>query len=207
MVSNYYSIPNAMEARKKTSLSIIELLEENYILVLIGIFTILAIGYLLYIIFNRGIVPNSPNGSNTTINTKPAPTSEFKRYTVKKDDYLWKIAEETYGSGYNAYDIAAANNIRDPNIISEGDKLILPTVTPKPATTGEITEEAASTASSSAEITSPQNNRLYIVQQGDSLWTIALGAYGDGYVWRKIAAHNKLTNPDLIYSGDRLNLP
>jgi nucleoid-associated protein YgaU len=43
--------------------------------------------------------------------------------------------------------------------------------------------------------------------KGDSLWKIAVRAYGDGYKWVSIAKANKLVNPNLIHSGNVLTLP
>ncbi len=131
--------------------------------------------------------------------TKNTTTPMQKTYTVKEGDYLWKIAEEIYGSGFNAYDIANANNIQNPNLINPGQNLILPTITPKSPTRGEIFTLY------SQKRTIAENK--YIVKEGDYLWKIALQAYGDGYAWVKIASFNKLTNPNLIHPGNILILP
>ena len=50
----------------------------------------------------------------------------------------------------------------------------------------------------------------YTVVKGDSLWSIAVRAYGDGYKWTDVYAANKTiigTNPGLIYSGTELIIP
>lgn len=49
-----------------------------------------------------------------------------KKYTVSKGDFLWKIAVMQYGNGYKWVDIARANNLRNPNVIHQGNVLILP---------------------------------------------------------------------------------
>ena len=126
-----------------------------------------------------------------------------KTYVVQSGDYLWKIAESAYGSGFNAYDIAAANKITNPSLIYAGQKLIIPSIEPKMATTGEITPVAAMTnvPAQNTHITS------YTVQRGDSLWTIAQNVYSNPYAWTKIAETNKLENPDLIFAGNVLQIP
>ena len=47
----------------------------------------------------------------------------------------------------------------------------------------------------------------YTIRPGDDLWTISENAYNNGYKWVEIAKINKLQNPELIYSGDKLIIP
>ncbi len=50
-------------------------------------------------------------------------------------------------------------------------------------------------------------SQQYTVEKGDSLWKIAVKVYGDGYKWVEIAKENKITTPNIIYSGNILVLP
>ncbi len=128
----------------------------------------------------------------------PAPQEEKNEYVVREGDSLWSIAEAKYGSGFNYADIVSANKIENPDIIEKGQKLILPRVTPKNATVGEsMTTGSAQTTIQSTE---------YTVKDGDSLWSISLAAYGDGYVWSRIASENNIVNPDYIEPGQKLKL-
>lgn len=131
----------------------------------------------------------------------PTPTTEETQLTVGKNAHkvakgesLWKIAETYYSSGYNWVDIATANNIKDPNILEEGQELTIPDVESKTLTAGQIQEEAISTEN-------------YTVLKDDSLWKIAVRAYGDGYRWVDIAKANNLVNPGIIHPGNVLNIP
>ncbi len=125
------------------------------------------------------------------INTKKAAAN----YTVVEGDTLWSIAERKYKSGYNWVDIQNANNLSNANLLYVGQKLTLPNVSAKVATV----------------IESIKSNKIarndYIVIKGDTLWDIAVRAYGDGYAWPKIASANKLINPGVIHSGNRLSIP
>jgi len=49
--------------------------------------------------------------------------------------------------------------------------------------------------------------QIYIVQEGDSLSSIAQKFYGDLYLWPKILEANNLSNPDLIEVGMELKIP
>lgn len=46
-------------------------------------------------------------------------------YTVKKNETLWEIAKKYYGDGSRYVEIAKNNKINNPDLIKEGDKLIL----------------------------------------------------------------------------------
>ncbi len=117
-------------------------------------------------------------------------------YIVKEGDHLWKIAEDAYGSGYNAYDIAKANNLSDANLIEVGQELILPEVEPKdPTVIGDSPE---------VDIEKPAQ---YTVVAGDHLWGIAQKVYGDPYKWLDISIANSLINPSVIEIGQILTLP
>ncbi len=47
----------------------------------------------------------------------------------------------------------------------------------------------------------------YVIKSGDSLWTIAQGAYGDGAMWTKIMAANSNIDADRLIVGKTINLP
>ncbi|OGK14688.1 hypothetical protein A3C98_03630 [Candidatus Roizmanbacteria bacterium RIFCSPHIGHO2_02_FULL_37_15] len=126
-------------------------------------------------------------------------SSEKKSYKVKQGDNLWKIAENTYGSGYNFVDIVKANNIANPNIILVGQVIALPQVAAKASTKIQPTKTPSVKATFKGD--------KYTVKQGDHLWKISLEAYGDAYAWTKIAATNKLKNPDLIFPNTKLTIP
>lgn len=137
-----------------------------------------------------------------TVETKqPEKTVKGKIYVVAAGDNLWAIAEKVYGSGYNWTDIAKANNLSAPGDIHVGDKLSIPQVTPEIATVHTADDDMSTSVQT--KITGTD----YRVTPGDTLWAIAVRAYGDGYQWVKIAQANKLTEPDIIHKDNILKIP
>ena len=51
------------------------------------------------------------------------------------------------------------------------------------------------------------NKKYYIVNKGDTLWAIAKKYYGDGSKYPVIVKANNISNPDLIYPGQKLLIP
>lgn len=123
---------------------------------------------------------------------------ENEIYVVQDGDNLWKIAENKYKSGYNWVDIASANDLQNPGLVTTGQELIIPETEAKIITISEPIQ---------APDTNPIYDNNYIVQKGDNLWNISVRAYGDGYKWVEIARENNLENPNLIFSGNTLIIP
>jgi nucleoid-associated protein YgaU len=132
-----------------------------------------------------------------THETKKMQVDTVKTYTVKLNDDLWAIAEKMYGSGFNAEDIAKANNLSEPYTLTENQILIIPSIAPKKPTQGEITEQAAQTKKITA----------YIVLPGDYLWQIAEKIYGDGNQMSKLIEANRIPYPYNVEEGQKLIVP
>lgn len=111
--------------------------------------------------------------------------TEDVTYIVEPGDTLWGIAERFFGDGNRYKEIAELNNLADPNIIHAGQELVIQRV------------------SDDEEESLPAD---YIVQEGDTLWSIAERAYGDGSKYTELAEKNGLGNPELIYPGQRIML-
>ncbi len=102
-------------------------------------------------------------------------------YTVKSGDTLTSIAKK-YGTTVDK--IAKDNKIANPNIIYPGQKLKITTKsTSKPVTVTKYV--------------------TYTVKSGDTLSAIA-NKYGTTV--SKIAKDNNISNPDLIYPGQKLKI-
>lgn len=129
----------------------------------------------------------SKSGNTSTV--KPSTSSKpstpastgVKTYVVKKGDTLSGIASK-YGTTYQA--LAAYNGISNPNLIHVGQVIKIGNGASKPSTT-----------TSSAT--------YYTVKSGDTLSGIA-SKYGTTY--QKIAQMNGISNPNLIYPGQKLRV-
>jgi 5'-nucleotidase len=78
----------------------------------------------------------------------------------------------------------------------------------KPAVPAAPAAPAAAQQEMTAEQQSPPGaETLYVVKEGDTLWDIAARFTGDAHNYRGIAAHNGITNPDLISPGQVIRLP
>ncbi len=144
----------------------------------------------------------SGNDGKIALNKKSIDDSN---YTVVKGDTLWNIAERKYKSGYKWVEIQKTNKLVNANLLHIGTKLILPNEKSK------STNMIAAAKKDLQIKTAIQSNKIdgnnYTVIRGDTLWDIAVRAYGDGYAWVKIARVNKLFNPNLIHSGNKLKIP
>jgi len=180
-------------------------IKEKYFSLFLGLLASLIITSLTYKIFLKNIrinlafkMPTFKFGSKTVKN-KVVVQKPLKTYVVAEGDDLWNIAEKFYGSGFNAYDISIANKISDSSNLEIGIKLVIPQVTPRQSTVGDISTIASS------QVTYVENK--YIVQPGDSLSIIAQKVYGDLFAWPGIMNANNLSTPDAIEPGMVLIIP
>jgi len=71
-------------------------------------------------------------GSQIVVPASLAPSRAVTQYTVRHGDTLWTIAQTQLGHGTAWSCIAHANpDLRDENVIQEGQVLLLPTSCPK----------------------------------------------------------------------------
>ncbi len=122
-----------------------------------------------------------PGVTVTTVTT-------YSSYTVQPGDFLTGIAARF---GTTAQAILAANPILDPNVVYVGQRLIIPrtrtTVTGLPAA-------SSSTAT----------GRLYVVQPGDNLFSIAARFRKNAW---DLARANGILDLNAIYAGQALVIP
>ena len=171
---------------------------------ILGAIVIVVVG-LLVVNYFKGLDTGItlPVGKQTEIEGPTVTRDGETFHVVQAGENLWKIAEKYYDSGYNWVDIASANNLSNPGVVELGQELSIPSVESRTPTTVATTNILGDSAGSSEAIA----GATYTVTRGDSLWSIAVRAYGDGYRWVDIARENDLTNPNIIHSGNVLTLP
>lgn len=171
-------------------------LNESTISMALGALVIVIVGVLVVNYFKKNPSTSVPG---TTTQEEAVPQAGEK-YKVVEGDSLWKISEKAYGSGYNWIDIAKENKLSEADSIEAGQEISLPKVESKLAT---ITDTLPTVEPTTEGITGAS----YTVVKGDSLWKIAVRAYGDGYKWSQIAKENNLLHPNIIHPGNILTLP
>jgi LysM repeat protein len=72
-----------------------------------------------------------------------------------------------------------------------------------------VNEETGKVTSATTDSKNPKSTGYYVVKNGDTLWSIAKKYYSDGSKYMKIYNANKniISNPSLIYAGQKLVIP
>jgi soluble lytic murein transglycosylase-like protein len=125
-------------------------------------------------------------------------------HEVAPGDYLWKISEEHYGSGWYAWDIARWNNIQNPDVIFVGQVLELPDVKELEASRPAVTSSYLF-APQSAPAPVPQPAPQPAYSGGGDIVSIIYAAaarYGvDGGWMVRIARCESGLNPNAVGGG------
>lgn len=197
---------------------------ESQLSTVFGFIIVVAIGVGLLFLLRKTTLTPTPKvsdlaGQTSSENLMKDDQNAEGKYTVKKGDHLWKIAQNELKDGYQWVTIANANGIKAPYVVTEGQTLTIPTPDPKienlmakDTTTLHATPTpapAATPAPVETKTVSPSGS-VHAVANGESLWTIAVSEYKDGYKWVEIYKANKEligNNPGIIKEGQQLSLP
>lgn len=137
-------------------------------------------------------------------------SSKFQFYKVQPNDDLHKIAKKHYGDVNKWLLIFNANQdkIHDRNSLKIGTELIIPDENPASLKTKKETTTPALSQLTEVENT-VQAAKKHTVQQGDSLYKLAVKYYNDGAQWKKILEANKhiLKNQNSLKIGQDLVIP
>lgn len=198
-----------MEDSLKTALKELKQ-NESTISMLLGSLVIIIVGVLLYNYFTGGSNPQITDSSSSTETeqtesaddgTQELPTA----HVIKAGETLWSIAQQYYQSGYNWVDIAETNGLGDGNLLAIGSQISIPNVptripgeTPRPRAVSQQVIVSASIDGSG-----------HTVAPGESLWSIAVDTYQDGYQWPRLfdANSDTIKNPSSLEVGQVLRIP
>src|SRR3989338_6418113 len=194
-------------------------LNESMISTLLGVGVVVVVGALLYNYFSAkptdqisdldltDIEESIGNGrlesDNLQVEIGEAPKGLPVTHKVSKGEHLWAIAEKYYGSGYNWTDIASENNLKNADRLTVGMELAIPSVPAKLKTMAEPEVKVVSP-------TSAPEGEKYTTVAGDSLWSVAVSVYADGYQSPKLWEANKDkigSNPNRVEKGIELTIP
>jgi len=138
------------------------------------------------------IAPSAPKSNAVTSIAPPSPaakaTSPLNTVIVQPGDSLWKLAQQTLGSGTRWHELLAANPSVDPNRLEPGTTIVVPAKV--------------------ANLKSQKSDVTVTVEKNATLSKIARANYGRAAAWRCIAQANpKIADANRIYEGQQLLLP
>jgi LysM repeat protein len=129
-------------------------------------------------------IPGSQAGSENAAAPGSSGATAQDTYVVSQGDTLGMIAKRF---GISVDELQELNEIDDPNQISVGQVLRLP-----------------GAASESSESSTADEERTYVVQQGDTLFKVALRF---GITLEALETANGITDPNKVYPGQVLKIP
>ncbi len=205
------------EQRVKNILKFFKMNEDRFstLLGIIVVFLVagMMINYFKHANLNtwKGSLLSESEPKTTTIDQLNKDTAKDDSYKVVKGDTLWHISERYYGSGYNYVDIIKENKLDKKGKIEVGQVIKFPKVEAKTKTAKMAVKNTETKVESGlAKESGTIDAQSYTTVKGDTLWSIAVRSYGDGFKWTKIYWANRLIigkNPNLLYGGLKLSLP
>jgi murein DD-endopeptidase MepM/ murein hydrolase activator NlpD len=132
------------------------------------------------------------------------PAADYTMYIVKKGETLWSIAQE-YNLSVNL--ILATNNIANPELISIGQEMKIPSHKNAVAETKIINQAVIEKNNNvNNNISQPENAEpiVYTAKAGDNLWNISRKY---GVSMEVIVSVNNLKEKDLLSLGQKLEIP
>lgn len=125
--------------------------------------------------------------------SEPSAPGYPKTHVIADGDTIWDLAEEYYGRGILFSHILEANGLDEDSLLKVGQSLKIPAPPKSKSSTPKPQPKSAA--------------GLYVVVEGDSLYSIALEKLGSGERWTEIRDLNPNIDPDSLKIGARLKLP
>ena len=128
-------------------------------------------------------------------------------YTVKRGDWLARVAKKVYGQANIWREIVKENGLKDGNVIQAGQKLIFKITNDKSRNFSKSYKQVAWKQYYDYPKVGPDGKATIFVKPGDSLSKIAGLVFGDPLQWKNIYSVNKgqILNPNLIFADQKLS--
>lgn len=128
---------------------------------------------------------------------------------VRESETMSAIAEAYYGDRTLAVALAAYNELADPDHVTVGRRLRIPSAEALGGRGPGTPAAAADVANEAAPASSPSGRRTYTVQRGDVLSVIAQKEMGSARHWKVLYEHNLdvIDDPDHVEAGVALVIP
>ncbi len=209
---------------------------QSYLNLILGALIIIVLGVLIFNYFNKPTEEPGDIGPSQQVTDEQGDVTRESlpgKYTVKKGDTLFLIAQKYYNDGEKYPMIMSENNLKSDSI-EAGQELTIPKVevaeSPSPASQIESSpsstakpEESISPSMNPSAVPAPAGEKggalnqttwgenisttTYTVVAGDWLSKIAGRAYGDIMQYEKIAKANNISDPNSIEVGTVLKIP
>lgn len=151
--------------------------------------------------------------------TKTSSATKTTTYTVVQGDSLASIAVKYYQDASKWNLIADANKLANPSVIHAGNVLTIPNAPAQPTVAAAQAPAPAPSPSTAKPAPAPAQspntikaNTTYVVQAGDTLWSIAEKYYNSGFEWYRINQANgglplNANGKPVITPGQKLKIP
>lgn len=125
------------------------------------------------------------------VKSKQSTATPTTTYTIKSGDTLWAISTRL---GVVYEELLEANPlITNPELVYAGQVINIPS------------SKDTATITSQHQDSNTQSTTTYTIRSGDTLWAISTRL---GVVYKELLEVNPLiTNPDLVYAGQVINVP
>lgn len=123
---------------------------------------------------------------------------DFTNIKVVIEDFTYKENATEYGM-----DVMCSINLKEYKDYPTTSAILQKVID---AVTGLATTAVVATVTKTRSTTSKITPKTYTVVKGDTLWSICKKHLGDGQKYKEVAKLNNISNPDLIYPGQKLRL-